>query len=66
MRRYDDDLDFDESLREKTDWKKYIGIGVAVAALLLLVIMSVAKNPREESVAVDTAGTADTESVSSE
>lgn len=50
MRRYDDELDFDESLQIEDDRKKYVAIGVAVAALLLLVIWFVGRSGKEESV----------------
>ena len=53
MRRYEDELDFDESIIEKTDWKKYVIIGVAVAALVLLAAIVVWLTPKKEPVTSD-------------
>lgn len=49
MRRYDDELEFDESFEVGDGRKKYIAIGVAVAALLVLLIWIVGRNAKEES-----------------
>lgn len=53
MRRYDDELDFDELLQIEDDRKKYVAIGVAVAALLLLVIWVVSGSTKEEVIVDD-------------
>lgn len=54
MRRYDDELDFDESLEMGEDRKKYVIVGVAVAALILLVLFLVKLTTKNESSASGT------------
>lgn len=60
MRRYDDELDFDESLQTTDDRKKYIGIGIAAVVLFLLVLifgsLYLRKKPTEAEVAETESG----------
>ena len=61
MRRYDDELDLDESLEIRDDRKKYAAIGVVAAVLLLLVIWFVGRDAKEESLAAGNTGAGDSE-----
>ena len=61
MRRYDDELDLDESLEIPDDRKKYVAAGVAVAALVLLVIWFVGWGRNTESAIVDNTGVVNSE-----
>ena len=49
MKKYEDELELDESLIENDGRKKYIAIGIVVAVVMLLVIGIINRNPRNEA-----------------
>lgn len=53
MRRYDDELELDESLQIHDERKKYVVIGVMAAVLLLSVIWLISGNVKEEAAIAD-------------
>ena len=61
MRRYEDELDFDESIEIKDERKKYVVLGAVVVALLVLVVWLISTTTKEQSVDADNKGEADFE-----
>lgn len=53
MRRYDDELEFDESLEIEDERKKYVVIGVVAVVLIFLVIWFIRGETKENSVVAD-------------
>ena len=65
MRRYDDELDFDESLELEDNRKKYIVFGVVAAVLVLLIAVIAGLSLKKEPASGGAPGSLDTE-ISSE
>ena len=60
MKKYENELEFDEALMESDGRKKNIAIGIVVAVVILLMLGIINRNPRNEATIADTAGKWDT------